>query len=281
MHAYVYIYYRILTIPLLHAFTRRNIMTKSKLHSTSIYGHNKKCVKKEETMLQNDLFTQLEYPSVIHTQQTPYEPVSHEVLILPFLTRLPYHFENDQRPTPFPGLISDSRWSDQAKAVSTEKMYSLQEWTQKRRAASELDTVRVSTPPLRAASEVRILGSSKNTKRKHAFFILKVLCLTLLFLVDLPIEFILLAQNGTYQIVDLIIVLVLYSNVIGITLQRHYHLPVDLLKTTLHLKSIHAKVASTSKVHPSIYAHLSSIHDTTAYLKALTLVHLEKREQSR
>jgi hypothetical protein len=227
-------------------------------------------------MLHNDRSAQLELSSTNQIQQTDYEPITTSFLPSPLLVRLPHRPEGDQGFASLRGFISDSWYFGQSQAVPIERMYSIQESTQETRAASDFDTVRVSIPRPIMSSEVQRL-ILRNPIRRHLFFALKMLFITLCFLVDLPIVFVLLTHNPTYQIVNLVIVLVLYSNVTGLTIQRHYHITVDTLKTTLHLNSIKIAENLALKVHPSKYEQLKSIHDTTAYLKALKSFFLEKK----
>ncbi len=116
--------------------------------------------------------------------------------------------------------------------------------------------------------------------RRHLLFCLKAAAITAFFLGgDFLLERALAIQNMAYQVVNIASVVILYSNVMSVTILRHYNISFDMLKTTLHLKTVKRKGAITPPGQTKRNGQLSDINDTTAYLRALKHVYSQQRNQ--
>jgi hypothetical protein len=183
-----------------------------------------------------------------------------------------------------PGLLSGSVCFQKSTRVSSDNFFA-EAVTQRFPLISTLDTVRISTlrsaPLARPRLSERQDTSRRDPIRRHLFFLLKASSITLLFLLlDFPIVQFLAAGNGTYQIVNLAVMIILYSNIISATVLQHYRITLDLLQTTIHLKAIRKKGEAGLIVPSHKSEDLKTIQDTTAYLRALKNVSSSPRGQS-
>lgn len=84
------------------------------------------------------------------------------------------------------------------------------------------------------------------------------------------VEVVVLSGNPTYQIVAVVLLVIILSNILGGTVKRYAQAGIDKLKTTMHLHAIKRATAHPQAVQKSHKVDLRSLQgDTTAYLQAL------------
>ncbi len=220
------------------------------------------------TLLSTDIQSQ--------TPETHDRLVPEDLTPLLSIVSLPSSNQENRGPMSLPGLLSGSAYFHELNRTSSDGFFT-EAITEKLSLISDLETVKTFTSRAANLARQSLPGnqhiSTRSSIRLHLLFLLKVLGITtFFFLVDLPIEGLLLTQNGTYQIVNLAIVIILYSNIMSITVLRHYRLTFDPLKTTIRLKAVKKKDEAVPVIQSHRSEQLRNIHDTTAYLQALKKV---------